>query len=133
MTFKVKILVTILVVVGFDAVGSLLSKLLQFNYTDLVWASLLIYVASGFWGARRRGFTFGILLGAIAGLVDSTIGWFVSTWIKPFSRTGIPPISTELMLIILITVTVTGLIFGLVGAGLCTILGQARPVDPNKS
>jgi uncharacterized protein YqgC (DUF456 family) len=89
MTFKSKVLVTAFVIVGFDAVASFLSKRFQFDYTILVWASFLIYAAAGYWGAHRRGFLFGVLLGALAGLVDSTIGWFVSMSIGPFISTGV--------------------------------------------
>lgn len=129
MTFKGKILIIILVIVGFDALVSVLSKLFQFDYTNLVWASFLIYLAAGYWGAHRRGFLFGMLLSALAGLADSTIGWFISMSIRPFTRTGIPPITPSLILIVLISVTAIGIVFGLVGAGLCTIFGQAKPVD----
>lgn len=129
MTFKGKTLVVILVIVGFDAVASLLSKLFQFDYTNLVWASLLIYVAAGYWGAHRRGFFFGLLLGLLAGLIDATLGWFISTAIRPFSTTEIPPVGFSLWLIVLPVVTALGFVFGLVGAGLCKIFGQARPVD----
>jgi hypothetical protein len=48
MTFKGKILVTIVVIVGFDAVASLASSILQFDYTSLVWVSLVIYLAAGY-------------------------------------------------------------------------------------
>jgi hypothetical protein len=126
MTFKGKILVTIAVIVGFDAVASLASRILQFDYTNLVWVSLVIYLAAGYWGAHRRGFLFGLLLGSLAGLADSTIGWWLSTWIRPFSRTGIPPLGLSLQLIVLITVTALGFVFGLVGAGLCKIFGQSK-------
>lgn len=126
MTFKSKILVTIVVIVGFDAVASWASRVLQFDYTNLVWVSLVIYLAAGYWGAHRRGFLFGLLLGSLAGLADSTIGWWVSTSIRPFSRTEIPPLDLSLQLIVLITVSALGFVFGLAGAGLCKIFGQAK-------
>jgi hypothetical protein len=128
MTFRGKILVTILAVVTFDALASSLSRVFQFDYTNLVWASFLLYAVAGYWGAHRRGFIFGTVLGALAGLTDSTLGWFVSTWIEPFSRTGIPPVNLPLMLIVMIAVTTIGVVFGLFGAGLCKIFGQAEPV-----
>lgn len=127
MAFTTKILITILAIVGFDAIASVASKVFQFDYTNLVWVSLVIYVAAGYWGAHRRGFIFGLLLGSVAGLADSTIGWWVSTLIRPFSTTEIPPFSLSLQLIILITVTALGFLFGIAGAGFCKILGQAKP------
>jgi hypothetical protein len=127
MSFKDKIMVTSAVTVGFDAVASLASRVFQFDYTNLIWISLVIYVAVGYWGAHRRGFLFGLLLGALAGLADSTIGWWISTWIRPFSRTGIPPLGLSLQLIVLTSVTALGFVFGLIGAGLCKVLRQSKP------
>lgn len=129
MTFKRKIFVVILVVIGFDVVASLLSRLFRFDYTNLVWVSLLIYLAAGYWGAHYRGFMFGLLLGSLAGLIDSTLGWFVSTAIGPFSSSEIPPVSYSVGRIVIPTVTLLGFVFGLVGAGLCKIFRQARSVD----
>jgi hypothetical protein len=126
MTFKKKILVTIAVVVGFDVVASLASRLLQFDYTNLILVSLAIYLGAGYWGAHKRGFFFGLLLGALAGLTDATLGWWVSTLIRPFSRMPIPPLSLSLQFIILIIVTPLAFGFGFVGAGICKILGQTK-------
>ena len=126
MTFKKKILVTIAVVVGFDVVASAASRLLRFDYINLILVSLAIYLAAGYWGAHKRGFLFGLLLGALAGLTDATIGWWVSTLIHPFSRMGIPPLELSLQLIILIVVTPLAFGLGFVGAGICKILGQTK-------
>ena len=126
MTFKKKILITIAVVVGFDVIASLASRLLQFDYTNLVLVSLAIYLGAGYWGAHRRGFLFGLLLGALAGLTDATIGWWVSTLIRPYSRMGIPALDLSLQFIILIIVTPLAFGIGFVGAGICKILGQTK-------
>src|SRR6266581_7232186 len=126
MTFKKKILITIAVVVGFDVVASLASRLLQFDYANLILVSLAIYLGAGYWGAHRRGFLFGLLLGALAGLTDSTIGWWVSTLVRPYSRMGIPALDLSLQFIILIIVTPLAFGIGFVGAGICKILGQTK-------
>jgi hypothetical protein len=127
MTFKKKILITMAVVVGFDVVASLASRLLQFDYANLILASLAIYLGAGYWGAHKRGFLFGLLLGALAGLTDSTIGWWVSTLIRPYSSMGIPALDLSLQFIILIIVTPLAFGIGFVGAGICKILGQTKP------
>jgi len=126
MTFKKKILVTTAVVVGFDIVASLGSRLLQFDYTNFILVSLSIYLSAGYWGAHKQGFLFGPLLGALAGLTDATMGWWVSTLIRPFSSTGIPPLGLLLQFINLIIVIPIALGFGVVGAGICKILGQTK-------
>jgi len=74
MSFKSKAIVTFLAIVGFDAIASLLSSTLQFDYANVSWVSFIIYVVVGFWGAHRQDVLHGILLGAFAGLVDSTAG-----------------------------------------------------------
>ena len=69
---------------------------------------------------------FGLLLGALAGLTDSTIGWWVSTLVRPYSRMGIPALDLSLQFIILIIVTPLAFGIGFVGAGICKILGQTK-------
>jgi hypothetical protein len=126
MAFKTKIWLTILVVFGFDAIASILSKGFQFDYTRLRWVSFAIYLAAGYWGAHHRGFTYGMALGSLAGFVDSTIGWFVSRMIGPFTLTRIPSLSPVVVVLVIVTVTVSAFVFGLIGAGLCKIFGQTR-------
>ena len=75
MSFNTKILITLLAIVAFDAIASFLSRAFHVDYTNFMWLSLLLYVAVGFWGAHRKGFVYGMLLGTFAGLVDSTLGW----------------------------------------------------------
>jgi hypothetical protein len=131
MAFKTKIWLTILVVFGFDAIASILSKGFQFDYTRLRWVSFAIYLAAGYWGAHHRGFTYGMALGSLAGFVDSTIGWFVSRMIGPFTLTRIPSLSPVVVVLTIVTVTASALVFGLIGAGLCKIFGQTRSTkDP---
>ena len=72
MSFKAKILLTVLAIVGFDAVASFVSRMTKLEYTRLIWVSFLIYVLVGYWGAYRRGFVYGMVLGGLAGLTDST-------------------------------------------------------------
>jgi hypothetical protein len=129
MSFKTKILVTLFLVVGFDALGSFLSRSFHFEYTRLMWVSFLIYVLVGNWGAHRRGFVYGMLLGTFAGLVDSTIGWFVSRMIGPFLQTDIAVIGPLVVVIVIVVVTATAFLFGSVGAVLCTVFGQTKTAD----
>jgi hypothetical protein len=126
MGFTVKIWLGILVVVGFDVIGSISSRSLQFDYTKLMWASFLIYLVAGYWGAYRRGFAYGLLLSCLVGLADATIGWFVSQMIGPFTRTAIPSLNPLVVAVVIVTVTLTASVFGLVGAGLCKLFGHSR-------
>jgi hypothetical protein len=129
MSFKTKVLIAFLVVVGFDAIASFLSRSFQFEYANFVWLSFLIYVALGFWGAFRQGFVYGMLLGAVAGFTDSTAGWFVSRMIGPFIQPKIPPLNAIVIVITIVTVTVLALALGSLGAVLCKLVGQTRTAD----
>ena len=88
--------------------------------------SFLIYLVVGYWGAHRRGFTYGMLLGTLAGLADSTVGWTVSRMIGPFLQTDIPSISP---LVVALVVTASAFLFGSIGAVLCKLYGQTRAAD----
>lgn len=129
MSFKKKILISIFFVIWFDATASVISRVLHFNYSYLIPVSLLIYVAVGYWGAYRRGFLFGILLGGVVGLGDSTLGWFVSTQIGAFTASPLSQASPLVLLVVIITVTLSGIFLGLIGAALCAAFGKARPRD----
>src|SRR5712691_6326933 len=129
MSFKAKILLTVSAIVGLDAVASFVSRMTKFEYTRLMWVSFLIYVLVGYWGAYRRGFVYGMVLGALAGLTDSTMGWFVSRMIGPFLQTPVPSLGPVLVAIVIIIVTASAFVFGSVGAGLCKLVGQTRAAD----
>jgi hypothetical protein len=129
MSFKTKILVTCLVVVAFDTVASLVSRTLEVEYAYFMFLSLLIYLTVGYWGAFRQGFVYGMSLGAIAGLTDSTAGWFVSRMIGPFIQPKTPPVNSIVVAVKILTVTVLALALGSLGAALCKLVGQTRTAD----
>jgi len=129
MSFKAKILLTVLAIVSFDGVASFISRITQFEYTRLMWVSFLIYVLVGYWVAYRRGFVYGMLLGAVAGLTDSTLGWFVSRMIGPFLQTSVSTLDPVLIASVVVIVTGSALVFGSLGAGVCKLLGRTRMAD----
>ena len=129
MSFQTKVLIIFVVVIAVDAIASLLSRLLHFDYTDFVWMSYVIYTGAGFWGAFRQGFGYGIFLGGIAGFTDSTAGWFVSRLIGPFIRTEMPPLNPVLIGMVIVFVTLISLAFGSVGAALCKLAGRTQTAD----
>jgi len=116
-------------VTGFDAVTSLLSRSLQFDYTNFLWVSFVIYVAVGFWGALHQGFVYGTLLGGIAGLSDSTIGWFVSQVIGPFIQPKLPSPNLIVIGLTIVFVTLVALAFASIGALVCKLTGRTRSAD----
>lgn len=70
-----------------------------------------------------------MLLGTWAGLVDSTVGWFVSRWIGPFFQTDVPTVRPLVVAIVVTVVTTSGFLLGSIGAVLCKLLGQTRAPD----
>jgi thiamine transporter ThiT len=128
MAFRRKILITILIIAGFDTVASMISRSFHYDFSSFAWGSFLIYLAIGYWGARRCGVKYGMSLGALAGLVDSTIGWFISRMIGPFIEMPIPTLTPAVVAPAIVAVTAMGLMFGLIGAGVCKVFGQAKPI-----
>jgi hypothetical protein len=126
MSFKTKILITCFGVIVFDAVASLWSRVFHFEYTRFVVVSLLIYVGAGFFGAFRRGFFYGVLLGGITGFAGATGGWSISQQIGPFTQWPMPPLGVGFIAITIVIVTIVAVLFSTVGALFCTILRQTR-------
>jgi hypothetical protein len=73
----------ICMIVLFDCAGALASRWLHFDYTKLIWASLCLYILSGYWAVDLQGLKGGVIAGLVAGLADSTIGWALSSAIHP--------------------------------------------------
>jgi hypothetical protein len=61
-----------------------------------------------------------------AGLVDSTVGWFVSRMIGPFLRTDLPTLEPILIAMVIVVVTVSSFALGSLGALVCKLLGQTK-------
>lgn len=77
-------------IVFFDVATALASKWLHFDYTRLIWASFCLYAVCGYLGFAYRHLLGGALAGLMAGLTDSTIGWALSTAIRPYTRVAPP-------------------------------------------
>ena len=58
--------------------GSIASRLFDFNYGYLTAVSFLLYGTIGFIGTRRKNVITGVLLAALAGLFESVVGWQIS-------------------------------------------------------
>ena len=117
MKSKAKLFLTVAcVVILSDALASVASRSLSFNYTNLVWVSLCLYLGSGYIGCKYHDFPTGVLAGTVAGLSDSTIGWALSSAIGSNIMSDQPRHTPLSILIVIIIVTTTGTFFGLLGA-----------------
>ena len=115
-------------IILFDVIASFASKSFGFDYTNLAWVSLCLYLISGYLGCKFYGLLGGILAGLVAGIADSTIGWALSSVIKPYISFEQPDYTFPLILEIIATISLGALIFGLIGALLFLIVNRFRRV-----
>ncbi|MCU1288919.1 MAG: hypothetical protein JWN60_1148 [Acidobacteria bacterium] len=109
------LLVSITIVI-FDVTASFTSKILEFDYTALSWVSLFLYALAGFLGYKKFDFLSGVSAGLIAGLVDSTLGWTLSSVIQPHIPFDQPLYTFPLIAEVVIVVTIKGAFFGFIGS-----------------
>jgi hypothetical protein len=119
-------LAIVFVIVLFDGLASLASRTWRFDYTRLDWVSFCLYAASGFLALKYRGLKGGVLAGLLAGFTDATLGWALSSAIGP--DLPFPPLGHHVVVIVLVVVTVSmwGAFFGLVGALLRLALSRLQ-------
>jgi hypothetical protein len=119
-------LIVALVIVLFDAAASVASRVLQFDYTNLMWVSWGLYIAIGFLGCLHFDLMSGVSAGFIAGLSDSTVGWVLSSVIGPYLPFAPRSYSIALILVAIAIVCVMGTFFGLIGALSCKLFKRIR-------
>jgi hypothetical protein len=105
-------------VVIFDAIASLASLGLGFNYVYAAFGSMVLYGTFGYWTSRVTAITFGSLVGALLGLTDATFGWLVSWTLGPgrLEPGALTPQSwAETALQVVAVAAICGLIGGVVG------------------
>jgi hypothetical protein len=106
----------------YDGLMSIASVRFGFGYgsTPVVLGSSSIYAGAGFFGARvRRRLRAGVLAGAVAGMVDSTLGLLLSALIVPAYPGGATP---PAITVVVVAVTCMGAVCGLIGG----LIGRRR-------
>jgi hypothetical protein len=103
-------------IILFDAVTAAASRALTLDYTSFGWASYFFYAAAGYFGHKNFDLPTGVAAGFVAGLADSTIGWYLSSLIGPFIPFAQPHYTPLLITVTIILVTLTGAFFGLLGS-----------------
>jgi hypothetical protein len=89
---------------------------MHFDYTNLVWVSWSAYAVIG-----SLGFSFGRLVGGtvaglVAGMADATVGWLLSTAIKPQIPAGDHELTVVSVCVVILTVALMGAFLGFLGA-----------------
>ena len=84
MNVFVIIIIGFLIVIAFDAIGSILSKKLKFNYAVLTFGSITIYGVIGLISYQCSNTMIGIVSSAVVGLFDSIVGLIVSNKLNAY-------------------------------------------------
>jgi uncharacterized membrane protein YfcA len=105
-----------------DGLGSIASRRFNFNYARLVVLSFIVYTAVGFFGALEVNQTTAVILAAVVGFFDATIGW--KTAMQLNANTGNLDNNPSLPKWILtaIFVTILAAVFGIIGAALSSLM-----------
>ena len=104
-----------------DVLGSIASRQLDFNFSILSPLSFIIYGTCGFITTKKNGIKTGVLIAAIIGLFDSTIGWKISMLLKANTGNINNDPTAGLWLITIVIVTGVAALFGLIGGGITLI------------
>ena len=107
------ILIGAAAILFYDAIGAIASLSLGFNYYWLIFGSTVIYAMVGYFSANKKNVFIGAAAGAVMGLLDSTLGWYISWTLGP----GRPDIEMDAIMIIstIFFVTILAGFIGLIG------------------
>lgn len=100
------------VILLWDVSMSIASLQWGFDYTQAAIGSFFIHACAGFFICRFGNLAMSLAIGAALGLLDSTVGWYLSWIIGPGRVEGL---DTFTALTIIATVTCTGAIESLLG------------------
>ncbi len=92
-------------VIAVSSLGALAARELGFDYSWLIPFSVAIYAVVGFAVSRYVRLIYAPVAGAVVGLIDTTIGWYISWIIGP----GNPQVETDMLGIIFTVVMVVAL------------------------
>lgn len=105
----------------YDSIGAFIALSVGFDYALLAIGSCALYALFGFLAGRTSGWVYGLAVGALLGLIDSTIGWAIAWTIGPGEPTAV--INTLTIGVTVVFVTVVGAVLGLVG-GLISLFAK---------
>ncbi|WP_298538045.1 hypothetical protein [uncultured Algibacter sp.] len=124
MKHKYKILLLgFFAVILVDSIGSVASKVLNFDYGNLTPLSMIIYTAIGFFSAKHGGLKSSLIFSGLVGFFDSTIGWKISLLLN--ANTGEVQnleITPLIWLITSLFMILYSAFFGLIGYGITRFL-----------
>ena len=108
--------VIVCTIVFLDVAGSVASRVMHFDYTNLVWVSWGAYASTGYLGFSFGRLVGGAVAGLVAGMADGTIGWLLSTIIKPQVPSTHHELTVLSVCLVIATVALLGAFLGFLGA-----------------
>lgn len=118
-----RILLGGLVAIGLlDIFGSIASRQLDFNYSNLSFVSFLIYGTTCFLVTKIAGLKTGVIYGMVLGFFDSTIGLKVSILLDANNGDYNYDLTVGFWIIIVVFMIGFGALAGLIGGGLARIV-----------
>lgn len=111
-----------------DTLGAVASRMLEFDYANLITGTILIYLAVGFITARKKSVKKAIKYTAVIGLFESTVCWVIVIMLEP--NTGgknYQPYSIVLWVFTGIIVICLAMLTGLIGAGIAKATKRKIP------
>ena len=117
-------------VLALDTIGSLASLRFKFAYARLAPVSYLLWALAGFAAVVgqvseiRDAVALGALAGGVVGLVEATIGWWISWRLGP-GRIPAERVRPGLIQRIVVIVAIRAALFGAAGGGLGFLVAPA--------
>lgn len=112
--FSIFLLISFLSVLAFDTLASFISQIFQIDYVLFSIGSAVIYFCIGFFGTKYGNFALAIISSALTGIIDSTLGWYIS-WIVGPGKIDIEP-DLVIKFSTVVTVVLIAVFFGLIGS-----------------
>lgn len=114
--------IAFLTILFVDALGSLASRQLNFNYAYIEPISFFVYCALGFTVTKRANLLIGTLLTGMLGFFDATAGWKISMIFNAnVGKLNNNP-NLQQWVATIIAVTIYGLIVGLVSGSIAKLM-----------
>ena len=120
------LLIACLAILLVDALGSIASRQLNFNYTNIWLASIAAYAILGFMLAKNESLLMTTWLTALLGIFDATIGWKISILLNANTGNLNNHPSLSVWAITVVFVFVYGAIIGLISGGFAKLLAKRR-------
>ncbi len=123
------LLIACLAVASVDAIGSLASRMFNFNYIFIWPASVLVYAILGFLLTKLENIKTCVWLTALLGVFDATVGWKISMLLNANTGSVNNNPTLQVWAITVIIVALYGAIVGFVSGGIARLLSRRQHVS----